>query len=71
MTEKVYQIAKTLRFLMYGVPYLRDMNEDSPWLIYARAAIKDLRDPSAEMIDVAEGKSILKDWNAMIDEASK
>lgn len=84
MSVMVERVAREIRFVMYGVPPQRPFDVDSFWLVYAKAAIQAMRDPTSEMASagfVAYEDSFLQGsegiepfqeaWRAMIDEALK
>lgn len=68
----VDKIARGLRWVMYGVPPSRPMDAASPWLVYAKTAIKDMREPTEFMIAAARRNNHPRDidtWQTMIDAA--
>ena len=70
----VERVARDLRFVMYGVPPLRPLEKGSTWLIYAKTAIKSMREPTTEMLGAAHRNNHPRDietWRTMIDEALK
>lgn len=57
------KVARDLRFVMYGVPMDRPMEINSTWLVYARTALKALREPSERMMDAyLDLESVDDDW---------
>lgn len=51
MSEMLKRVARDLRFVMYGVPLQRPLDDDSSWLIYAKTVVQSMREPTSEMID--------------------
>lgn len=60
----VEEVAKALRFVMYGVPESRPLDADSTWLVYARVAIDAMR--SLDKVVVRQAADSLDEWESYI-----
>lgn len=69
--EMIDRVARALRFVMYGVPDSRPLDDKSPWLIYAKTAIREMREPTEGMIRETGNCQGCEpeNWHRMIDAA--
>jgi hypothetical protein len=72
LENMVERMARGLRFVMYGVPSDRPLDSSSPWFLYAKTTIRDMREPTHDMIAAANRNNHPRDeetWRTMIDTA--